>query len=119
MKKIIYVSAIYLLMLNCKKDDVATAVNNVITPPPPTKTTFDVDVKPLLATKCAGCHVAGGSRSTNYTDFTTTKNNIDAIIERVGRQPAATGFMPKNGTALTADQIAILNKWKTDGKLEK
>jgi hypothetical protein len=60
---------------------------------------------------CGNCH--------NYNTFTAARNNINAIINRVSRAPGSPGFMPRVGTALTAAQIAALQKWADDGLREQ
>lgn len=82
------------------------------------KTTYTGHVKSILTTSCTPCHVAGGANPNKWDDYTTTKNKIATILDRVKREPGATGFMPRNGTKLAADKIAILEKWVADGLLE-
>jgi hypothetical protein len=83
------------------------------------KITYNTDIKPLLVASCAPCHVTGGTNPNKWDDYTTTKNKIATIIDRVKREQGTTGFMPRNGTKLAADKIALLEKWVTDGTLEK
>jgi hypothetical protein len=85
----------------------------------PLKVTYVADVKPLLTASCAPCHVAGGGNPNKWDDFATTKSKINSILDRVQRESTAAGFMPKGGTKLSADKIALLNKWVADGLLEK
>ncbi len=113
MKKIIYLFGLSIVMLNCKKEEVS--IPAVVSP---AKLSYSKDVKSILVLKCAPCHLAGGTRANKYDDFATTKANISAIIDRVSRMSTATGFMPKGGTSLSADQIATLKQWLTDGTLE-
>lgn len=82
------------------------------------KVTYTADIKPLLTTSCAPCHMAGGTNPNKWDDYTTAKNKIATILDRVKREPGATGFMPRNGTKLAADKIALLEKWQADGLLE-
>lgn len=83
------------------------------------KTTYIANVKPILTTSCTPCHVSGGANPNKWDDYATTKAKINSIIDRVKREPGATGFMPRNGTKLAADKIAVLEKWVADGLLEK
>lgn len=87
-------------------------------PTPVVKVTYNKDIKPIFVAKCSPCHLAGGANPNKWEDFTTVKNKIDVIIDRVNREATATGFMPRNGTKLPADQLALIAKWKTDGLLE-
>lgn len=95
------------IFVNCSKDD-----ND---DDPVVKTTYTKDVKTILVSKCAPCHVSGGANPNKWDDYTTTKNKVDAIIDRVNRDATAAGFMPKGGTKLSAETIAIITKWKSDG----
>jgi hypothetical protein len=83
------------------------------------KITYMADVKPILTASCAPCHVAGGANPNKWDEYAPTKSKITSIIDRVKREPGASGFMPRNGTKLSADKIAILEKWMADGLLEK
>lgn len=84
-----------------------------------TKVTYTGDVKPLLTASCTPCHVAGGVHPYKWDDYSVTKSKISSIIDRVGRDASASGFMPQGGSKLSAASIAILNKWVTDGLTEK
>ena len=76
-----------------------------ITSPP---TSFSVDVRPILQANCASCH--GWA-----TDYQQVKNSVDQVLDRIQRPSGSAGFMPKGGTPLTAQQIALIQKWKDDG----
>ena len=83
------------------------------------KITYLANVKPILTVSCAPCHMPGGANPNKWDDYTTTKGKINTILDRVKREQGSTGFMPRNGTKLSADKIAILEKWVEDGLLEK
>ena len=83
------------------------------------KTTYMADVKPILTTSCTPCHMAGGTNPNKWDEYTPAKTKITLILDRVKREQGATGFMPRNGTKLSADKIAVLEKWLADGLLEK
>lgn len=82
------------------------------------KTTYTKDIKPLLVGSCTPCHVAGGTNSNKWDDYATAKGKISSIIDRVKREPGTTGFMPRNGTKMSASNIALLEKWLADGTPE-
>jgi hypothetical protein len=82
------------------------------------KTTYMADVKPILTVSCSPCHLAGGVNPNKWDEYTPTKTKITSIIDRVKREVGATGFMPRNGTKMPADKIAVLEKWLADGLLE-
>ena len=82
------------------------------------KTTYVANVKPILTASCTPCHMPGGVNPNKWDDYATTKSKINTILDRVKRDQGATGFMPRNGTKLSADKIAVLEKWLADGLLE-
>lgn len=83
------------------------------------KTTYLGSVKSIFTTSCTPCHLAGGANPNKWDDYAQAKAKINVILDRVKREPGATGFMPRNGTKLAADKIATLEKWVADGLLEK
>jgi hypothetical protein len=82
------------------------------------KVTYTANIKPLLTTSCAPCHLAGGGNPNKWDNYATTKSKISGIINRVSRESNAAGFMPQGGSKLSAENIALLNQWVTDGLLE-
>ncbi len=82
------------------------------------KVNFDMDILPVVEASCKPCHVDGGA-NTNYTVYDNSKTNVDFIIDRIKRDEGTQGFMPLGGTKLEADKIALIEKWKADGLLEK
>lgn len=85
----------------------------------PLKTTYLANIKPLFAASCTPCHMQGGTHPSKFDDYTTAKNKINSILDRVQRTAGTTGFMPAGGTKLSTENIALLNKWVADGLLEK
>jgi len=106
------VTSAFLFLNSCTKDEDPEPVAV-------TKVTFVKDVKPILAASCTPCHMAGGINPNKFDDYTTTKSKISSILDRVQREPSAAGFMPAGGAKLSASTITTLNKWVTDGLLEK
>ncbi len=96
----------------CSKDEDPEIVSG-------TKVTYTKDIKPLLTSSCSPCHVTGGNHPAKWDDYSVTKSKISSIIDRVGRDASASGFMPQGGAKLSSASIAILNKWVTDGLTEK
>lgn len=84
----------------------------------PAKITFTTHIKPLLTTSCSPCHLPSGYNSTKLDNYATAKNKINGILDRVQRPKNASGFMPQGGSELSAEKIALLKKWVTDGLLE-
>jgi len=74
---------------------------------------FHKQVRPLLEAQCGTCHQgergAGGVALTSYA-------GVKAVLTRL--LPAVSGApprMPKAGAPLTADQVAVLEKWIASG----
>lgn len=93
------------------------AINVVITVNP-LKTTYNTDVKSIFVSSCTPCHLAGGGNPNKWDQYAQAKAKINVILDRVQRESSATGFMPKGGTKLSAEKIAVLKKWLDDGLLE-
>ena len=115
MKKLTKTLALCLFSLaifsSCEKEDEPVVV---------AKVTYDKDIKTILVTNCTPCHLAGGANPNKWDQYDMAKSKIDKILDRIQREPGTTGFMPRNGTMkLSADNIAKLKQWVTDGLLEK
>jgi hypothetical protein len=80
--------------------------------------TFEAIIKPIITIQCATCHVAGGN-NTNYEIYSSAKSNINTILDRITRMQGSPGFMPRGRTGLSSADIALIEKWKTDGLIEK
>jgi len=100
----------FLLLQSCSEDEDPT--------PAPDKVTFMADIKPLVTASCTPCHMPGGANPNKWDDYATAKSKINLILDRVQRDPSATGFMPMGGSKLSAEKIALLKKWVSDGLLE-
>jgi hypothetical protein len=84
----------------------------------PAKVTYTADIKPLLVANCTPCHLPGGVNPNKWDDYATAKSKISVILDRVQRETTAVGFMPKGKAKLSAENIALLSKWVSDGLLE-
>ncbi|WP_201981593.1 hypothetical protein [Hymenobacter rubidus] len=78
--------------------------------------TFTNNVRPLVVSYCGNCHTGGGQ--TNYTIYANAVANITLILDRVQRSSSTPGFMPKNGSPLTAAQVTMLQQWQAQGLLQ-
>lgn len=78
---------------------------------------YTANIKSLLTFSCKPCHVAGGNNP-KWDNYATAKSQISNILDRVQRQPSASGFMPQGGSKLSAENIVILKKWVSNGLLE-
>lgn len=80
--------------------------------------TYNKDVKPIIDANCISCHSPTGSASFQpWTNYGQVKNNIDKIIDRIGRPIGDPQKMPQGGS-LSPTQISIITKWKADGLTE-
>lgn len=82
------------------------------------KVNYVNNIKPLITASCTPCHVVGGINSNKFDNYATAKSKITGILNRVQRESTASGFMPQGGTKLSAENIALLQKWVDDGLLE-
>ncbi|WP_228457952.1 hypothetical protein [Chryseobacterium candidae] len=73
---------------------------------------YTADVKPIVDNNCISCHSAGSFKP--LVTYGQVKNNIDGILDRIQRPNGDPGKMPQGGS-LSAAQINIFIKWKTDG----
>jgi hypothetical protein len=83
--------------------------------------TYEKDVKPVLVTNCAPCHLAGSAVNSNkWDDYTQAKNKVLNILDRTQRVPGTQGFMPRNRTvAIPSSEIDKIKRWQVDGLLER
>jgi cytochrome c553 len=83
------------------------------------KLTYEADVKQIITTKCAPCHIPPQGRKEPYVTYAAVSRDIDEIIRRVKLAPSERGFMPQRNPKLSDSTIQVLEKWKADGLLEK
>lgn len=116
MRVILYIfitGSVFLFFKACNSNEKSDVIS------PPDKVTYERDIKPILATSCIPCHFPGGVSPYKWDNYEAVKYKIALIIERVNKEPGAKNFMPKDGTKLSPESIAILRKWVTDGTREK
>jgi len=101
------ISAIFIFN-SCDKEDET----------PEVKVTYNNDVKEIFVASCGPCHLTGGTNPNKWDNYTTAKNKINVILERVKKDAGAEGFMPYGGAKLSAETIAVLDQWLADGLLE-
>lgn len=108
---LIVIALAYTISVSCKKNETA-----VITPK---LLTYNADVKSIFVANCTPCHVAGGFKVNKWDDYTTAKNNVSLILDRIQRDVSAAGFMPRGGTKpVSIAEIAKIQQWMKDGLLE-
>jgi len=75
---------------------------------------FASDILPIIQNNCASCHTPGGSE-VDYTNYSNSSGDVNAILNRIQRVQGSSGFMPKNGTSLTQQEINLIQQWLNDG----
>lgn len=104
------VCALVVTVISCAKK--TTAVTDAKKP----SVTYALNIQPLIETKCAPCHLpAKGGRKTPFDTYETAMAYIDPMINRVQMASTEKGFMPFKNEALSAEEIALLKKWKAEG----
>jgi mono/diheme cytochrome c family protein len=106
--------AISAIIISCKKEETAPVI---------VRTTF-ADVAKISAVSCVPCHLANSganfeARKKHVDNYTITKEYATIILDRITRDPAAAGFMPRGKPKLSDAEIELFKKWISDGLLEK
>lgn len=115
MKKFMYLISSAVVLVACESRTYEEISDNT---PVAEQVTYTQDVKPIIDANCISCHSPGGAASFQpWTSYNQVKNNIDNIINRVGRPNGDPQKMPQGGS-LSPTQINIITKWKADGLLE-
>ena len=85
----------------------------------PPKLTYESTMHATIISNCSPCHIAGKGNKKPYDNFANTSQDIDEILRRIKSNPTDRGFMPFKHDKLSDSTIAIFQKWKDDGLLEK
>jgi hypothetical protein len=83
------------------------------------KLTYMADIKPIIETNCTPCHIPPRGNKKPYDTYVRVKEDIDAMISRIHRNPGEPGFMPFKHTKLPDSTIKKFEDWKAGGLLEK
>lgn len=83
-----------------------------------TKITYTANVQPLMVANCSPCHFPPKGNKKAFDNYIAVKGDIDALLERVNKNPGDKGFMPFKHPKLSDSTINILVQWKKDGLLE-
>lgn len=115
MKKIVYIIAAVGCLVSCESRTYEEISDNTpITEP----VRYDIDIKPIIESRCMGCHSPGGPASFRpLRNYDEVKTNIDNIINRIQRPSGDPLRMPPGGS-LSQSQINFFTQWKTDGLIE-
>ena len=112
MKKIftLLVCVLVVTAISCAKK--TTAVNDT----KKATVTYALNIQPLIESKCAPCHLpAKGGNKADFSTYEAAKSFVDPMIERVQLAAGTKGFMPMKREALSAEEIALIKKWKEEG----
>ncbi len=81
-------------------------------------TKFSVNIKPILQSKCLGCHsnssAASSGAGIKLQDYADVKIHTDRLLGTV-QQAAGYSPMPKGGLKLTDCSISMIQAWITKG----
>src|ERR1700742_4413472 len=58
------------------------------------KVTYEANVKSVIETSCAPCHISGKGNKKPYDNYANVKSDIDDIIRRIELKPEDRGLMP-------------------------
>jgi membrane-bound lytic murein transglycosylase B len=81
--------------------------------------TYDANVKPVIQSSCAPCHIAGKGNKKPLDNFADASSVADDIIARIQKSPEERGFMPFKHARLSDADIAVFVGWKKTGLKEK
>lgn len=112
MKRIytILVCALMVTAISCAKKTTAVSDTKKAT------VTYALNIQPLIESKCAPCHLpAKGGNKTDFSTYEAAKSYVDPMLERVQLAAGTKGFMPMKREALSAEEIALIKKWKEEG----
>ncbi len=82
------------------------------------KITYTANVQPLMLANCSPCHFPPKGNKKAFDNYTSVKADIDALLDRINRNPDDKGFMPFKHPKLPDSTINVLVQWKKDGLLE-
>ncbi len=116
MKKL-YVSAVIIMMAvffsYCHSAKKAAAAA-------PAAITYETHIAPIIQNSCAPCHIpAKGGNKEALDTYAGVSKEIDGILHRIKLNPTDRGFMPMRHDKLNDTTIALIQKWKDGGMVEK
>ncbi len=82
------------------------------------KPTYAANIHPLMAANCSPCHFPPKGNKKAYDNYMAVRGDIDAILDRVNRNPTDRGFMPFKHPKLSDSTLNVLIQWKKDGLRE-
>ena len=118
-------STIWVCGCGSSDDDSTDEMGGVVDTPTGGGTSFQNDVLPILAQRCAlaGCHVAGGPLGVDLRTYASVlqggqRGAIVVAGDAAGSEivnQISTGRMPPGGPPLDAAQVQLITDWINDG----
>ena len=118
-------STIWVCGCGSSDDDSTDEMGGVVDTPTGGGTSFQNDVLPILAQRCAlaGCHVAGGPLGVDLRTYASVlqggqRGAIVVAGDAAGSEivnQISTGRMPLGGPPLDAAQVQLITDWINDG----
>ena len=118
-------STIWVCGCGSSDDDSTDEMGGVVDTPTGGGTSFQNDVLPILAQRCAlaGCHVAGGPLGVDLRNYASglqggKRGAIVVAGDAAGSEivnQISTGRMPLGGPPLDAAQVQLITDWINDG----
>ena len=118
MKKTLFAITLLLVFvfIACSKK---TAPGKTAEVPKVKLSTYTADVQPLIQAKCSPCHLpTKGGNKASFENYTSAKNFAADMVVRIKKNPGERGFMPFRQPKLSAEEIAVFEKWVNDGAME-
>jgi hypothetical protein len=95
-----------LLVVSCESTTIQD-ISGVVTNP-----TYNVHVKPVMTSKCTGCHAAGG-QFPNLASYSAVKNATQNGTLLCRLDASCGNIMPQSGS-LPQATITMINTWATN-----
>lgn len=108
----------FLLLFGCSSNSEDDLTNPIVTG----NTKYQIDVKPIIDSKCIACH--GDSPTSGAPMSLTTSATVKEAIQnrnligKISRPDGSLGLMPYGGPRLPQTSIDIIVDWKASGYLD-
>ena len=89
----------------------------------PARPTYRADIAPIIATKCTGCHTAGGIAPFALTEASQVRDRANAIAAVTAARtmppwqpgPDSPRFVGQDTRQLTPEEIESISRWAASG----
>ncbi len=73
------------------------------------ETYYSEEVSPIMEQSCTGCHSGvAPSGGLGLDSYSSVRNSMGPILDRVNREEGTSGFMPQGSSKLTGNELSIL-----------